>query len=70
MSPTVKDESVVFCGQCGEQQASAHPDCERAGMLEPPRYCAQCARRLKVQVTPMGWRAECSRHGEIADDGN
>ncbi|WP_019928174.1 hypothetical protein [Nocardia sp. BMG111209] len=33
--------------------------------LEPPRYCAQCARRMVVQVSPDGWWANCSRHGRI-----
>lgn len=59
---------AAYCGQCGQLLTSAHPDCERASELAPPRYCAQCARRLKVQVTPMGWRAECSQHGETIDD--
>jgi hypothetical protein len=31
--------------------------------LEPPRYCAQCGRRMVVQVSPDGWWARCSRHG-------
>lgn len=58
----------VFCGQCGKALTEAHPPCEAAGELAPPRYCPTCARRLKVQVTPMGWRAQCSQHGEFADD--
>ena len=29
------------------------------------RYCQLCGRRMKVQVRPMGWLAECSRHGEL-----
>ncbi|WP_407445923.1 hypothetical protein [Rhodococcus sp. (in: high G+C Gram-positive bacteria)] len=33
--------------------------------LEPPRYCAQCGRRMIVQVVPDGWWARCSRHGAI-----
>lgn len=33
--------------------------------LEPPRFCPLCGRRMKVQVNPMGWTAECSRHGEM-----
>ncbi|MCX4095131.1 hypothetical protein [Nocardia sp. alder85J] len=33
--------------------------------LEPPRYCAQCGRRMIVQVSPDGWWAKCSRHGQI-----
>lgn len=36
-----------------------------AAGLEPPRYCQLCGRRMKVQVRPMGWLAECSRHGEL-----
>lgn len=36
----------------------------RAG-LEAPRHCQLCGRRMKVQVRPDGWRAECSRHGEL-----
>ncbi|WP_446698068.1 biotin synthase auxiliary protein BsaP [Arthrobacter sp. TS-15] len=31
--------------------------------MEPPRFCPECRRRMKVQVTPLGWTAECSRHG-------
>ncbi|WP_441293914.1 biotin synthase auxiliary protein BsaP [Arthrobacter sp. 31Y] len=31
--------------------------------MEPPRFCPQCRRRMKVQVTPLAWTAECSRHG-------
>jgi hypothetical protein len=31
--------------------------------LEPPRYCAECGRRMVVQVRPDGWWAQCSRHG-------
>ena len=33
--------------------------------LEPPRYCAECARRMVVQVRPDGWWAQCSRHGRV-----
>lgn len=36
-----------------------------AAGLEPPRYCQLCGRRMKVQVRPTGWLAECSRHGEL-----
>ncbi|HEX8303310.1 MAG TPA: hypothetical protein VF612_00395 [Jatrophihabitans sp.] len=41
-----------------------HPACMIRAALEPPRFCPQCARRMVVQVEPMGWRAVCSRHGE------
>ncbi len=33
--------------------------------LEPPRFCAECGRRMIVQVRPDGWWAKCSRHGRI-----
>lgn len=36
-----------------------------AAGLEPPRWCQLCGRRMKVQVRPTGWAAECSRHGEL-----
>lgn len=36
----------------------------RAG-YEAPRYCQLCGRRMVVQVRPDGWRASCSRHGEL-----
>lgn len=61
-----------FCGQCGkptdEQTAdrTAHDRCAARRELEPPRYCAKCARRMVVQVVPTGWRARCSEHGTIA----
>jgi hypothetical protein len=33
--------------------------------LEPPRFCAECGRRMVVQVTPLRWTATCSRHGSM-----
>ena len=33
--------------------------------LEPPRFCAECGRRMIVQVRPDGWSAKCSRHGML-----
>lgn len=33
--------------------------------LEPPRFCAECGRRMIVQVRPTGWSARCSRHGDV-----
>ncbi|WP_442781321.1 biotin synthase auxiliary protein BsaP [Arthrobacter oryzae] len=59
-----------FCGHCGEPSdggagptSDVHRRCRERLTLEPPRYCAACRRRMKVQVTPTGWTAECSRHG-------
>lgn len=43
----------------GEVSLAAVPE------YEPPRRCPICDRRLVVQVRPDGWRARCSRHGEL-----
>ncbi|MCI6207680.1 MAG: hypothetical protein SPK00_05900 [Corynebacterium glucuronolyticum] len=32
---------------------------------EPPRFCQICGRKMAVQVTPHGWVAHCSQHGEL-----
>ncbi|GAA0455855.1 hypothetical protein Ade02nite_04650 [Paractinoplanes deccanensis] len=54
----------MFCDRCGEPAAEGdHLACERARALEPPRYCALCRRRMKVQVVPAGWTATCVEHG-------
>ena len=54
-----------FCDQCGSLVALGdHERCALRRTLEPPRFCAHCARRMVVQVTPTGWTARCSRHGE------
>ena len=59
----------VYCSWCGGTPASpddpAHTTCRRRlATVDPPRYCPECARRMVVQVDPMGWTARCSRHGE------
>ncbi|MEO6881688.1 MAG: hypothetical protein ABI181_12190 [Mycobacteriaceae bacterium] len=51
-----------FCTACGEPSLP-HPACEALLALEPPRFCADCGRRMVVQVRPDGWWARCSRHG-------
>ncbi|MEU3472442.1 hypothetical protein CH272_03715 [Rhodococcus sp. 05-340-1] len=33
--------------------------------LEPPRFCAECGRRMVVQIVPDGWTSLCSRHGLV-----
>lgn len=63
--------AAEFCGQCGEELHSIggapteHPSCVSRAVLEPPRFCPRCGRRMVVQVDPVGWRATCSRHGEL-----
>lgn len=56
----------VFCDQCGKPAGAAgeHARCADRRVLEPPRFCPHCARRMVVQVNPVGWTARCSRHGE------
>lgn len=48
-------------------ESGADPARPRAALLglEPPRFCAQCGRRMIVQIAPDGWWARCSRHGTI-----
>ena len=53
-----------FCGHCGEAlDARDHTVCYEHLVMEPPRFCTRCQRRMKVQVTPRGWSAECVEHG-------
>ncbi|TWD79405.1 hypothetical protein FB561_0463 [Kribbella amoyensis] len=61
--------TLLYCGHCGGELADGeHAECGRALMMEPPRYCAQCRRRMVVQVHPTGWSARCSAHGELASE--
>jgi hypothetical protein len=63
MARTTMDE---YCGHCGRERGSEpHDRCDEMALLEPPRYCVECRRRMVVQVTPTGWTARCSRHGEV-----
>jgi GNAT superfamily N-acetyltransferase len=54
---------LVYCQHCGEP--GTHDACGRMLELEPPRYCAQCRRRMVVQVHPTGWSARCVEHGVL-----
>ncbi len=51
-----------FCTACGGTDGP-HPRCAAVLALDPPRFCAECGRRMVVQVRPDGWWARCSRHG-------
>ena len=48
----------------GDAADSTVPTAAQLG-LEPPRFCAECGRRMVVQVRPDGWWAKCSRHGRV-----
>jgi hypothetical protein len=52
-------------GQTGQTGQTEHPACSAALRMEPPRYCAQCRRRMVVQVTPARWTARCVEHGVL-----
>ncbi|SDT78184.1 biotin synthase auxiliary protein BsaP [Actinoplanes derwentensis] len=55
----------MFCDRCGLPSAEGdHAGCAAARELEPPRFCPDCRRRMKVQVYPTGWAATCVEHGE------
>ena len=54
----------VYNVYTGEPAGGDAPTSARLG-LEPPRYCAECGRRMVVQVRPDGWWAQCSRHGLV-----
>lgn len=57
--------AAVWCDRCGDAvTAGSHGACAAARVLEPPRFCAYCRRRMKVQVLPVGWAAVCVEHGE------
>jgi RecJ-like exonuclease len=56
---------AAWCDHCGGALgADEHDRCGSARLMEPPRFCPYCRRRLKVQVLPAGWRALCVEHGE------
>jgi hypothetical protein len=70
---TGNEATAEFCGHCGEPSdggaspaSDVHRRCGERLAMEPPRYCTACRRRMKVQVTPLGWSAECSRHGVLS----
>lgn len=58
--------AAAYCGICGAPTGGAdHVRCTGRARLEPPRFCGECARRMKVQVTPTGWSATCVEHGTV-----
>ncbi len=57
---------VGYCGHCGRGLSEGgHEACVARLALEPPRYCAQCRRRMVVQVVPRSWTATCVEHGTL-----
>lgn len=66
----VDDGTASYCVHCGRAAGEPCRDsCAGArAALEPARFCPHCARRMVVQVTPSGWVARCSRHGELTSN--
>ncbi|HEY0454488.1 MAG TPA: hypothetical protein VGD70_35695, partial [Actinophytocola sp.] len=60
------ERTIEYCVHCGKPPSEGeHTRCTGViGALDPPRFCPECARRMVVQVTPSGWSARCSRHGD------
>jgi hypothetical protein len=52
-----------FCDACGAPRDTGdHARCAaRRRATDPPRFCTACGRKLKVQVLPTGYKAECVR---------
>ena len=56
----LEDAVSGFCPGCGKR--SRKRATRRAcAPLDPPRCCTTCGRKLKVQVLPTGYKAECVR---------
>lgn len=64
--PVAAGSYNIYTGEVhtGAPAGDDTPTAARLG-LEPPRFCAQCGRRMMVQVRPDGWWAQCSRHGRV-----
>lgn len=54
----------VYNVYTGELAGTSLPTAAQLG-LEPPRFCAECGRRMVVQIRPDGWWARCARHGQV-----
>ena len=58
----------IYCGYCGRPRTEpTHDGCAESLRMEPPRYCTQCGRRMKVQVSPTSWTARCVEHGDTTN---
>ena len=58
---------MTHCAGCGRPADEGdHTACERRQQAtDPPRYCVTCGRKLRVQVLPLSWRAECVKCGPV-----
>lgn len=60
-----------YCAWCGRPWGEDdHDRCRaRLTVVDPPRFCGRCGRRMVVQVTPAAWTARCVEHGQITSAG-
>lgn len=58
---------IEHCTGCGRPADEGdHAPCRRRqAASDPPRYCPHCGRKLRVQVLPTSWTAECVRCGDV-----
>jgi hypothetical protein len=57
--------ATTHCRWCGRPSDECDGTCRRE--LDPPRFCGECGRRARVQVTPTGYQARCREHGVLSD---
>ncbi len=60
----VLDILPAYCTGCGRTAGECEGGC--VSVLDPPRYCPRCGRRMAVTITPTGTAARCRDHGEVA----
>ncbi|MHB8288497.1 MAG: biotin synthase auxiliary protein BsaP [Acidimicrobiales bacterium] len=53
---------MSYCAGCGKPSGECN-GCRSE--LDPPRYCPKCGQRLRVQVMPGHFLAQCRTHGEV-----
>lgn len=58
-------DTPLFHPNTGTSLADARPSPSARAGLEAPRHCQLCGRRMVVRISPMGWVAACSRHGDL-----
>jgi hypothetical protein len=56
----------TYCRWCGTAMVE-HPDIACRRELDPPRFCPECGRRLRVKVHTAGYEAACRDHGDLLD---
>jgi len=66
---TLHHDAAPRCSGCGRSCSECPTSGRCRGPYEPPRYCTECGRRLRVVITPVGWSAACRVHGPLPRGG-